>query len=120
MRPRLFCSALAGIGVLNHIAGKGGEPLNAFSLKTELPKFREAGFTAASACECFTELRFPDTGALVCRAKNIVWSYPYFSVERNFERLCRLQQKVGRKGFVSDRVRRFLIVAQNRKRRESV
>lgn len=93
------------------------EPLHhqVFSLESELPKFRDCGFSVQFADECFPTLRFFDVGAVVYWAKVIQWSFPGFSVEKNFEQLCVLQEELDRKGVVSDLEHRFIIVAQRKR-----
>lgn len=90
-------------------------PHQSFSLKTELPKFEDCNFSVKYSNECFPELKFFDVGAIVFFAKIIKWSFPGFSVKRNFYRLCSLQDQIVRNGFVSDLEHRFIIVAQNKK-----
>lgn len=87
----------------------------AFSLQTELPVFQECGFAVKYAAESFPELKFFDVGAIVFWAKIIEWSFPGFSVEKNFERLCALQNELELRGFISTTEHRFLIVSQNLK-----
>lgn len=84
-----------------------------FSIKTELPKFHDCGFSVKYSDECFPQLKFIDVGAVVFWAKIIEWSFPGFSVERNYDRLCLLQDEIERHGFVADLQHRFIIVAQN-------
>lgn len=84
-----------------------------FSMKTQLPEFQACGFEIKYANEYFPLLKFFDVGAVVFWAKTIVWSFPEFSVEKNFDKLCALQDEIDQKGFVSDLEHRFLIVAQN-------
>lgn len=86
-----------------------------FSLATELPKFRDSGFLVRYFDECFPLLKFFDVGAIVFWAKIISWSFPGFSVERNFGRLCALQNDIVKQGFVAGRQHRFIVVAQNMK-----
>lgn len=86
-----------------------------FSLNTELPRFQENGFSVLYSDECFPLLKFFDVGAVVFWAKIIEWSFPRFSVERNFDRLCSLQENIEQNGFVSSFQHRFVIVAQNTK-----
>lgn len=62
--------------------------------------------------ECFPELKFYDVGAIVFWSKIIEWSFPGFSVEKNFTRLCALQDDIVSHGFISALVQRFIIVAQ--------
>ena len=63
-----------------------------FSVETELLKFQDCGFSVKYSNECFPELKFYDVGAIVFWAKIIEWSFPRFSVERNFtgHALCRM------------------------------
>lgn len=84
-----------------------------FSLRTELPRFQDSGFSMLYSDECFPLLKFFDVGAIVFWAKIIEWSFPGFSVERNFDRLCALQDDIVQYGFVSGLQHRFIIVAQN-------
>jgi len=88
-------------------------PRQAFSIETEFPKFQDCGFAVKYSCECFPELRFFDVGAIVFWAKIIEWSFPGFSVENNFEKLCSLQADIERQGFVSTLQHRFVIAAKN-------
>lgn len=60
-------------------------------------------------------MKFFDVGAIVFWAKIIEWSFPGFSVEKKFDRLCALQDDMNQNGFVSDLEHRFIIVAQNMK-----
>lgn len=83
-----------------------------FSLESELPRFRDCGFSVQYAVECFPRLQFYDVGAIVYWAKVIQWSFPEFSVERNYERLCTLQEEIDQRGVFSDSEHRFIIVAQ--------
>jgi SAM-dependent methyltransferase len=82
-----------------------------FSLKSASRKLREAGFTIEDRKECYPILRFYDVGALVYYAKIIEWEFPNFSVERYYDRLCKLQEEVGKHGYVESREHRFFILA---------
>jgi len=90
-------------------------PHQAFSVETELPKFHNCGFSVNYSAECFPQLKFFDVGAIVFWAKVIEWSFPGFSVARNFGKLCTLQDDLVQTGFVADSEHRFIIVAQNMK-----
>ena len=83
-----------------------------FSIETELPRFRQSGFLIERADECFPVLRFFDVGAIVFWAKAIKWSFPDFSVEKNFERLCALQDDLLRDGCVATLEHRFMVAAR--------
>ena len=87
----------------------------AFSVETELPKFRDAGFFVIYSNECFPLLNFFDVGAIVFWAKIIKWSFPCFSVAQSFDKLCALQDDIEQNGFISDLQHKFVIVAQNMK-----
>ncbi len=87
----------------------------AFSLRTELPRFLKGGFSVLDASECFPVLKFFDVGAVVFWARIIEWSFPNFSVEKNFDKLCALEDDLQRNGFLSSIQHRFVIVAQNTK-----
>lgn len=82
-----------------------------FNLKTTKDDLMKAGFTISDEKESFPLLRFYDVGALVYFAKIIEWEFPGFSVERCFHKLCLLQEKVDKEGFIESREHRFLIVA---------
>lgn len=88
-------------------------PRQAFSLETELPKLRGSGFLVEYSDECFPRLKFFDVGAIVFWAKVIEWSFPGFSVEKNFDRLLALHGEMTQKGFVCDLEHRFILVARN-------
>ena len=93
------------------------EPLihQPFSLDTEIPKLNDCGFSVKYSNEHFPELKFFDIGAIVFWAKIIEWSFPDFSVKKNYDRLCLLQTEIEQHGFVADLEHRFIIVAQNMK-----
>ena len=84
-----------------------------FSLETELPTFKDHDFTIIQANQSYPELKFLDVGAVVYFAKIIEWSFPGFSVENNFNQLCKLQEELDKKGAITDLEHRFIIVAQN-------
>lgn len=84
-----------------------------FSLETELPAFQDGHFAVKYADECFPQLKFFDVGAVVFWARIIEWSFPGFSVERNFQRLCALQDDIAQQGHISAREHRFIVTAQN-------
>lgn len=86
-----------------------------FSIETELPQFHDCGFSVHYSNECYPQLKFFDVGAVVFWAKVIEWSFPGFSVERNYDRLCALQDDIDQNGFISDLEHRFIIAAQNMK-----
>lgn len=82
-----------------------------FNLEETKNDLVTAGFSILDARECFLSRRFHDIGALVYYAKIIEWEFPDFSVERCFNQLCLLQDKIERDGFVQTNEHRFLIKA---------
>ncbi|MFZ5966929.1 MAG: hypothetical protein ACOYVK_07115 [Bacillota bacterium] len=50
-------------------------------------------------------------GALVYFTKIIEWEFPGFSVEKCFDKLCKLHDKIEQHGFIDSIEHRFLIVA---------
>lgn len=81
------------------------------NLHNNLKLIQDAGFTVLKSEEYFPYLRFYDIGALVYFAKIIEWEFPNFSVERCYEKLCRLQSIVEKQGYVESIEHRFIIVA---------
>ena len=86
-----------------------------FSLATELLQFHDCGFSVEYAEESFPELQFFDVGAIVFWAKIIQWSFPGFSVEKNFAQLCALQDDLALNGVISSLQHSFIIVARKLK-----
>ncbi len=77
-----------------------------------LGELRQAGFVGLQGEDAFPTLRFYDVGALICFAKAIVWEFPGFSVERDFDRLCACQEELEQNGFLQSREHRFLLLAK--------
>lgn len=113
-----------GIFVTQQVGGHNNRELSQFLLGNETPHIhadfnlekaqvdlREAGFMISDAMECFQPHHFFDIGALVYYAKIIEWEFPDFSVERCFEQLCSLHERVEQDGFIETTTHRFLICA---------
>ncbi|MEF2966286.1 class I SAM-dependent methyltransferase [Paenibacillus sp. M1] len=83
-----------------------------FNLSQTAAELEQAGFTVLEQEEFFPEQRFFDMGALVYFAKILEWEFSGFSVDRCFERLCKLQEKVERTGFITSTEHRFFILAR--------
>lgn len=77
-------------------------------------EFEEAGFEIVCGDECMRPIRFFDVGALVWFAKVIEWEFIGFSVEKNFEQLCRAQEILEETGSVDGRCHRFLLMARKK------
>ncbi|WP_245699987.1 hypothetical protein [Paenibacillus glacialis] len=82
-----------------------------FNLEETKAAISNAGFSITDARECFLSRQFMDIGALVYYATIIEWEFPQFSVERCFNQLCLLQEKLEQDGFVHSTEHRFLIMA---------
>ncbi|PZD96298.1 SAM-dependent methyltransferase [Paenibacillus sambharensis] len=90
-----------------------------WKLERASEKLIEAGFTIVQSAEAFPVIRFRDIGALVYYAKIIEWEFPGFSVERCYDRLTSLQEKLERRGYVESMEHRFMIVARKLLRKAS-
>ncbi|MFX3618880.1 MAG: class I SAM-dependent methyltransferase [Sporolactobacillus sp.] len=83
------------------------------TLDQNVKRFKSAGFNVETARERFVKLRFFDVGAIVYYAKIIQWEFPDFSVDRCFDALYALQQRIIKKGFIETHEHRFLLIARN-------
>ena len=82
------------------------------TMKYQLEKFVEVGFTILNSNEYFPNLRFLDTGAAVYFAKIIEWEFIDFSVDGNFEELLEIEQKIITYGYVCSKEHRYFIEAR--------
>ena len=73
---------------------------------------QNAGFTILEQMEEMTEMKIFDLGAVVYFAKQCVWEFPDFSVERCFKELKAIGEEIDKKGYLSNREHRFLIVSK--------
>jgi SAM-dependent methyltransferase len=71
-----------------------------------------AGFQVIKQLEDIYPQRFYDIGALVYQLKAVSWQIPDFSVERYFDRLKAVHEKIQRDGFVDVLEHRFFIIAE--------
>lgn len=83
-----------------------------FNLSQTVTELNHAGFTILKQQEFFPTLQFIDVGSLVYFAKIIEWEFAGFSVDRCFEQLCLLQERVEQEGFVSSKEHRFFVSAR--------
>ncbi len=88
------------------------KPFPHHNLKEQCILFEDAGFEILDAQESFRPINFYDVGAFVWFARIIEWEFPDFSVDRCFEQLLKMQQKIAEKGKVTGTSHRFLIVAR--------
>lgn len=96
-----------------YLLGEGAMETPAdFDLAYTVQDLLEAGFDVEVQRELFPEVKFRDVGALVYFAKIIEWEFAGFSVDRCFDKLCELQNKVEQTGHASSREHRFVILAR--------
>lgn len=82
------------------------------TLALQKAAFEQAGFTILQAEEAYRPIVFYDVGAFVWFARIIAWEFPDFSVEKCFDRLLKMQDKIEQNGCVRGTIHRFLLVAQ--------
>ena len=82
-----------------------------YNLENAVKELEDAGFKVIKQVEYFPHIRFYDIGALVFFARIIEWEFPDFTVERCFDKLYELQQKLERDGYVESIEHRFFIEA---------
>lgn len=88
------------------------KPFPHLNLKEQRNVFEEAGFHMIQTEEAYRPIKFYDVGAFVWFAHIIEWEFPEFSVDRCFERLLKMQEKVNGAGYVEGTIHRYLIVAK--------
>jgi len=80
-------------------------------LATHRAAVERAGLSVVRAEESYPVTRFFDVGAVVFYARVIEWEYPGFSVERCYEALLGLNDRLRRGEAVTCQEHRFLVVA---------
>ncbi len=83
-----------------------------FALESEKKSFLDHGFEILMTGEEYPSLRFFDVGAIVYFAKIIPWEFPGFSVEGCYLKLCELQRRMEKYGFIESQEHRFLLVSR--------
>lgn len=81
------------------------------NLAEQRRKFEKAGFRILRAEETYRPILFYDVGAFVWFARIIEWEFPGFSVERCFDRLLKIQEKLERDGKIQGTIHRYLLIA---------
>lgn len=72
----------------------------------------DGDFVVTTAKEEFPIIRFTDVGAIVFYLKAIPWQIPDFTVNRRFDRLKTLENRIRDEGSIVVRGHRFLVVAR--------
>ena len=88
------------------------KPFPHLNLAEQSRVFEQAGFRLLRAEEAFRPIRFFDVGAFVWFARVIEWEFPGFSVDRCFEALLSMQNRLEQNGVIEGTIHRFLIVAE--------
>ena len=90
-------------------------PFPGHNLAVQSEAFEKAGFEILQGDEAFRPIRFYDVGAFVWFARIIVWEFPGFSVDRCFDRLLEMQERIEKDGVIEGTTHRYLIVARKLK-----
>ena len=88
------------------------KPFPHLNLAKQSRVFEQAGFRLLRAEEAFRPIRFFDVGAFVWFARVIEWEFPGFSVDRCFQALLSMQNRLEQNGVTEGTIHRFLIVAE--------
>ena len=88
------------------------KPFPHANLKEQALYLKEAGFQVVEAQEVYRQIKFYDVGAFVWFAHIIEWEFPGFSVDKCFETLIKMQEKLEQDGVIEGTTHRYLIVAK--------
>ncbi len=87
-------------------------PFPHLNLKKQCKHFEAAGFEIVRAEEAYRPIKFYDVGAFVWFAHIIEWEFPEFSVDKCFEQLLKMQERISQDGRIEGTIHRYLIVAK--------
>lgn len=87
-------------------------PFSNHNLIHNVELLNNVGFTILEQMEEMTEMKIFDLGAVVYFAKQCVWEFPNFSVNKYFMKLKAIGEEINQKGYLSNKEHRFLIVAR--------
>ena len=88
------------------------KPFPHLNLARQSKVFEAAGFHILRGEEAFRPICFYDTAAFVWFARVIEWEFPGFSVERCFDRLCAIEERIRREGEIRGTIHRYLLIAE--------
>ena len=100
---------------LRKFFGDGGLDMPDFNLENEVPRFQKAGFSINYKNQFYGDDKYLDTGAFVWYMKVIPWEFPDFSVDKDFEKLLKLDALCEKQGYIPHTQHRFIIIARKRK-----
>lgn len=116
-----------GLFITQQVGGKNNEILSKLLIKDFKPLYKENTldntlreidenyFESIYSNEYFSSLKFKDIGAIVYFAKIIEWEFPNFSVDKCFNELCRLDDKLNNVGYIESFEHRYIIVCKSKK-----
>lgn len=82
-----------------------------FNLDKALQEIKGTNLKVIEHGEYFPKTYFYDIGALVFYAKIIEWEFPKFSVERCFDKLLKLQEKIEKQGYIETLEHRYFFIS---------
>lgn len=88
------------------------KPFSHLNLQEQMKVFIDAGFTIIEEGEAYRPIKFYDVGAFVWFARIIEWEFLDFSVDRCFDQLLKMQEKIDNDGEIKGTIHRYLIVAK--------
>lgn len=88
------------------------KPFPHLNLAEQRKRFEDAGFEIILAEEAYRPIKFYDVGAFVWFAHVIEWEFPGFSVDKCFEQLLKMQEKIDKDGSFEGTIHRYLIAAK--------
>jgi SAM-dependent methyltransferase len=98
--------------LMEKLLGHIPPPFPLHDLKHNVELLQKVGFQVMEQMEEMPLLKFYDLGAVVYFAKQCVWEFPDFSVEKCFKKLKALEEEITQNGYISCGTHRFLIVAR--------
>ncbi len=82
-----------------------------WNLESAVTELQEIGFKISEQKEDLVKTRFYDIGAIVYYLKAIPWQVPDFTIEKYFDRLTEVYNRIEKEGYIDFTCHRFFIVA---------
>ncbi|WP_353094349.1 methyltransferase domain-containing protein [Tissierella praeacuta] len=114
-----------GVLITQQVGGMNNEEISKFLLGEDtditeidlnldriLREAKDAGMKIIDAGEYFPKTYFYDIGAFVFFAKIIEWEFPNFSVDKCFDKLVELQDKLEKQGYIETVEHRYFLIAE--------
>lgn len=83
-----------------------------FNLSNEIELFKNKGFEIIKGLEAYPKMKFYDIEAFIWFAKIIEWEFVDFSVDKCFDKLLKVYNKINCEKEIVSKTHRFLIVAK--------